>query len=100
MVATGWFKGTVPGSKPGEHAWNLVKINGQWGNLDVLCYDPLYPTYDFLLDPNEFQRTHYANKFSDDEALRILKQFKRLNRQLSYFLVLGPRQATRVVCSA
>lgn len=62
VVATGWFKGTVPGAQPGEHAWNLVKINGQWENLDVLCYDPLYPEHDFLLEPNEFQRTHYADR--------------------------------------
>ena len=79
VVATGWLKGTVPGSRPRDHAWNLVKINGQWENLDVLCYDPLYPTHDFLLEPNEFQRTHYADRAQMRLASRrmSLAEFKQ-----------------------
>ena len=82
VVATGWFKGTVPGSRPRDHAWNLVKINGQWENLDVLCYDPLYPTYDFLLEPNEFQGTHYAERAQMRLASRriSLVEFKQPTR--------------------
>ena len=62
VSASGFLKGTVKGSVPVGHAWNLVRIDRNWYNLDVLCYDPLYPDYDFMQDPEIFKRTHYATE--------------------------------------
>ena len=56
LVTDGLFK-SKPNVGPGDHAWNLVKINGRWGNIDVICYNQS----GFLPDPELFQESHYAN---------------------------------------
>jgi transglutaminase-like putative cysteine protease len=62
VYVAGRSKGTVLGSVPGAsgHAWNLVCTDGVWGNFDLTHFDPLYPEFDFLCDPDVFQRTHLA----------------------------------------
>ena len=55
----------VPG---GPHAWNLVKVDGQWYHLDVTWNDPLPDQgknvrYDyFLLSDQQISQDHYWNQ--------------------------------------
>ncbi len=48
------------GETQGKHAWNLVKINGEWYHLDVTC--------DLTLSDGWFTRYDYFN-LTDEEIL-------------------------------
>ncbi len=46
--------GTCPGG--GGHAWNLVKLDGQWYQLDVTWNDQSHSRHDFFLVTDDFMK--------------------------------------------
>lgn len=58
----------VTGTTTGPHAWNAVKIQGNWYFLDAVADDPVYT------DGTEYNAAH---KIAYDYFLKSLKQFKK-----------------------
>lgn len=56
-------------NKPIAHAWNIVKVDGQWYNIDLTWDDPITNTgeqiltYDFFLKSDEDFKYHYRDPF-------------------------------------
>ncbi len=63
------------GTPIGLHAWNKVKLDGSWYNIDPTWNDPLFGSgievlYDyFLISDKEFSKTHTPNKGKNDYPL-------------------------------
>lgn len=70
-IITGWV------NKGSSHAWNIVRIDGQWFNIDTTwdenlsTRDKMNLNYDYCLKNEEDFSGHYKDdKYKDDEFIR------------------------------
>ncbi len=55
----------VTGYSNQEHAWNIIKLDGEYYNVDLTWNDTSNNSYQFFnLSDNEFKRTHIRNSLS------------------------------------
>ena len=63
------------------HAWNIVKVNGKWYNIDVTWNDTTNNSY-FLLNSKDFDKTHFRSSYYKKSD--FTKNYKIASKSLSY----------------